>query len=113
MLLRQNSITAHLTNLRLADLRLITAQQRCTGQNLPSELYMMSKSSSSVRHHRSHADLYVIMRHSEYSVLYFGNQITIREVSLSTKEFPSLRYEVLSNLKHVVLYDMMHHQSCV
>jgi hypothetical protein len=28
-----------LTNLRLADLRLTTAQQRSTGQNLPSELY--------------------------------------------------------------------------
>jgi hypothetical protein len=29
-----------LTNLRLADLRLTTAQQRTTGQNLPSELYL-------------------------------------------------------------------------
>jgi hypothetical protein len=28
-----------LTNLRLADLRLTTAQQRSTGQNLPSDLY--------------------------------------------------------------------------
>jgi hypothetical protein len=28
-----------LTNLRLADLRLTAAQQRCTGQNLPSDLY--------------------------------------------------------------------------
>jgi hypothetical protein len=28
-----------LTNLRLADLRLITAQQRTTGHNLPSDLY--------------------------------------------------------------------------
>jgi hypothetical protein len=27
-----------LTNLRLADLRLTTAQQRSTGQNLPSDL---------------------------------------------------------------------------
>jgi hypothetical protein len=27
------------TNLRLADLRLATAQQRSTGQNLPSDLY--------------------------------------------------------------------------
>jgi hypothetical protein len=27
------------TNLRLADLRLTTAQQRTTGQNLPSDLY--------------------------------------------------------------------------
>jgi hypothetical protein len=29
-----------LTNLRLADLRLTTAQQRTTGQNLPSDLYV-------------------------------------------------------------------------
>jgi hypothetical protein len=28
-----------LNNLRLADLRLTTAQQRSTGQNLPSDLY--------------------------------------------------------------------------
>jgi hypothetical protein len=28
-----------LTNLRLADLRLTTAQQRTTGQDLPSDLY--------------------------------------------------------------------------
>jgi hypothetical protein len=28
-----------LTNVRLADLRLTTAQQRTTGQNLPSEVY--------------------------------------------------------------------------
>jgi hypothetical protein len=28
-----------LTNLRLADLRLITAQQRSTGQNMTSDLY--------------------------------------------------------------------------
>jgi hypothetical protein len=31
-----------LTNLRLADLRLITAQQRTSGQNLPSDLYINS-----------------------------------------------------------------------
>jgi hypothetical protein len=31
-----------LTNFRLADLRLTTAQQRSTGQNLPSDLYMLS-----------------------------------------------------------------------
>jgi hypothetical protein len=30
-----------LTNLRLADLRLATAQQRSTGQNLPADLYPM------------------------------------------------------------------------
>jgi hypothetical protein len=29
-----------LTNLRLADLHLTTAQQRSTGQNLPSDLYV-------------------------------------------------------------------------
>jgi hypothetical protein len=29
-----------LTNLRLADLRLTAAQQRYTGQNLPSDLYL-------------------------------------------------------------------------
>jgi hypothetical protein len=29
-----------LTNLRLTDLRLTTAQQRSTGQNLPSDLYV-------------------------------------------------------------------------
>jgi hypothetical protein len=29
-----------LTNLKLADLRLTTAQQRSTGQNLPSDIYM-------------------------------------------------------------------------
>jgi hypothetical protein len=29
-----------LTNLRLADLRLAIAQQRTTGQNLPSDLYL-------------------------------------------------------------------------
>jgi hypothetical protein len=29
-----------LSNLRLADLRLATAQQRTSGQNLPSALYM-------------------------------------------------------------------------
>jgi hypothetical protein len=29
-----------LTNLRLADLRLSTVQQRSTGQNLPSDLYV-------------------------------------------------------------------------
>jgi hypothetical protein len=28
-----------LTNLRIADLRLTTAQQRSTGQNLPTDLY--------------------------------------------------------------------------
>jgi hypothetical protein len=28
-----------LTNLRLADVRLTTAEQRTTGQNLPSDLY--------------------------------------------------------------------------
>jgi hypothetical protein len=30
-----------LTNLRLADLRLTTAQQRTTGQNLPPDLYFL------------------------------------------------------------------------
>jgi hypothetical protein len=29
-----------LTNLRLADLRLTTVQQRSTGQNLPSDIYL-------------------------------------------------------------------------
>jgi hypothetical protein len=29
-----------LINLRLADLRLTTAQQKSTGQNLPSDLYL-------------------------------------------------------------------------
>jgi hypothetical protein len=29
-----------LTNLRLTDLRLTTAQQRSTGQNLPSDVYL-------------------------------------------------------------------------
>jgi hypothetical protein len=40
LLLKQNSVTAHATNLRLADLSLTTAQQRSTGQNLPSDLYL-------------------------------------------------------------------------
>jgi hypothetical protein len=31
-----------LTNLRLADLRLTTAQQRTTGQNLPPDLYSVT-----------------------------------------------------------------------
>jgi hypothetical protein len=30
-----------LTNLRLSDLRLTTAQQRSTGKNLPSDLYLL------------------------------------------------------------------------
>jgi hypothetical protein len=38
LLLRQNSVTAHASNLRLADLRLTTAQKNSTGQNLPSDL---------------------------------------------------------------------------
>jgi hypothetical protein len=29
-----------LTNLRLSDMRLTTAQQRSTGQSLPSDLYL-------------------------------------------------------------------------
>jgi hypothetical protein len=37
-----------LTNLRLADLRLTTAQQRTTGQNLPSVLYSAAKQSDIV-----------------------------------------------------------------
>jgi hypothetical protein len=31
-----------LTNLRLADLRLTTAQQRSTGQNLPFDMYSVT-----------------------------------------------------------------------
>jgi hypothetical protein len=31
------------TNLRLADLRTITAQQRTTGQNLPADLYIFGE----------------------------------------------------------------------
>jgi hypothetical protein len=38
-----------LTNLRLADLRLTTAQQRSTGQNLPSDLYHHYKNCNWVR----------------------------------------------------------------
>jgi hypothetical protein len=48
-----------LTNLRLADLRLTTAQQTSTGQNLLFNLYMRNKdiAASSVLHH-------VTLRHS-------------------------------------------------
>jgi hypothetical protein len=41
LLLRQGSVIAPATYLRLADLPLTTAQQRSMGQNLPSDLYLM------------------------------------------------------------------------
>jgi hypothetical protein len=38
LLLRQNCVTAHIHQFRLADLSVSTVQQKTTGQNLPSEL---------------------------------------------------------------------------
>jgi hypothetical protein len=44
LLLRHNNVTAHAHQSWLADFRLTPAQQRSTGQNLPSDLYFTENS---------------------------------------------------------------------
>jgi hypothetical protein len=60
-----------LTNLRLADLRLTTAQQRSTGQNLPFYLYYM------FRHIAAIIKYIVVLNHPSFCMLYFPTLVSV------------------------------------